>query len=271
MKRFLLSLAGFGLIIAGIAGIIASIVAIIVLVRIEPHVESIAMEQIERVEQGLTATAEGLVAAEASVAQASRALESTADIVADASQAVDGAIPTIDAISDLLADQLPSTIESTQETLASAATSAKLVDDILGALTNIPLLGLDRYNPEVPLHQSLEDIAFTLDEIPSSLSIAEEGLTSTSGDLQGLGENITTMSSDISQISTNLDSAQSVLETYKVIVGDLQDLVASVREGLPNWLRTLQLGLVLILIWLGIVQIAVITQGWELIERGRSE
>jgi hypothetical protein len=79
------------------------------------------------------------------------------------------------------------------------------------------------------------------------------------------------MSSDISQISANLESARSVLQTYQEILADLQDLVASVREGLPNWLRTLQLGLVLILIWLGVVQIAVITQGWELIERGRSE
>jgi ABC-type transporter Mla subunit MlaD len=270
MKRFLLSLAGFCFIVAGIAGLIVSIAAIFALARIEPYVESAAMEQIERIDQALAATAEGLVLAEESIAQASTVLESTADIVADTGEAIDGAIPTIDAVSELLAEQLPSTIESTQETLTSAATSAKLVDDILGALTAIPLLGLDRYNPDVPLHQSLEDIAVTLDEIPSSLSTAEEGLSSTSGDLQGLGENITTMASDISQISANLDNAQSVLQQYQEILADLQNLVASVREGLPNWLRALQLGLTFILIWLGIVQIALITQGWELIERGRS-
>lgn len=38
--------AGFALIIGGVAGLIFSIVALFVLVRIEPYVESAAMEQV---------------------------------------------------------------------------------------------------------------------------------------------------------------------------------------------------------------------------------
>jgi methyl-accepting chemotaxis protein len=271
VKHFLVRVASLVLIVGGVAGLIFSIVAVFALMRIEPDIEAAAMEQIELIDQALAATAEGLILAEDSVAQASDALESVADIAAGAGQAVNDVVPSIDAVSELLAEQLPVTIESTQETLTSAATSAKLVDDILAALTNIPLLAIGQYNPEVPLHQSLEEVAASLDEIPASLSTAEEGLSSTSGELEGLGQNITDMASDISQIASNLESVRSVLKQYQAIIADLQDLVASVREGLPSWLRTLQLGLGLILIWLGIVQIALITQGWDLIERSRSK
>lgn len=267
MRRFLGRVAGVALMAAGALGLVICIVGLFLIPRVEARVQSVVMEQLEVIDRALTNTAQGLDLAETSMAQANTVLESVADVAEGVGQAVSNTVPTLDAVSELLGEGLPATIESTQESLASAATSAELVDNVLATLTAIPLLGINRYSPDVPLHQSLEEIGTSLDEIPPSLTKAQEGLTSSRGDLQGLGEEITSMAADIGQVRANLESAGAVLVEYQTIVAESLDLVASVRASLPTWLRTLRWGLSLALIWLGMAQIGLITQGWELIGR----
>jgi uncharacterized YccA/Bax inhibitor family protein len=77
------------------------------------------------------------------------------------------------------------------------------------------------------------------------------------------------MSTGVGAIAASLGEAQAVLREYQDMVGELQRMVNTVREGLPTWLRWVRLGLSLTLVWLGIAQLAIITQGWELIGRSR--
>jgi hypothetical protein len=78
------------------------------------------------------------------------------------------------------------------------------------------------------------------------------------------------MASQIGEIASGVDDAQAVLSQYQDIVTDLQGQVVKVREGLPTWLRWIRIGLSLTLLWLGIAQIGLISQGWELIVHSRS-
>ena len=66
-----------------------------------------------------------------------------------------------------------------------------------------------------------------------------------------------------------LGDAQGILTQYEGVIGDLEGVILAVRNGLPTWVRWLRLGLSLALVWLGISQIALITQGWEIIGRSR--
>ena len=191
MGRILTRLAGIALVTAGVAGLIFCVVGLFVLARVEQRVESVVMEQLELFEQALATTAEGLVLAETSLEQASVTLVSLADTAEGAGQAVNGTVPTVDAVSELLGEQLPATLETTQATLNTAARNAKLVDDVLFALTTVPLLEIGQYNPDVPLQQGLEQVAASLDEFAPSLRKARRGLNSASGDFEGLSENLT--------------------------------------------------------------------------------
>jgi hypothetical protein len=170
----------------------------------------------------------------------------------------------------MVGEQLPETLKATQDTLASVAQSAQLIDDVLAVVTAIPFLGLQSYNPETPLHEGLGDVASSLDEIPTSLIAAQEGLDIASGSLEGLQGSFTAIAESIASLATSLGNAQSVVVQYQGVVDDLQELVVSVKQGLPQWLQWLQLGLSLVLVWLGIAQIGLLTQGWELIARSRS-
>lgn len=269
MRRTLLRIAGIALIVAGASGLVFGVVGLVALGQVQRSLETGVTENLGLVSDALTATSEGLALAESSLTQATSTMEALADTAAGAGEAMSGTVSTVDAVADFLGEELPATVRTTQATLMSAATSAKLVDDVLALITGIPFLGTDQYNPEVPLHQGLEEIATSLDGIPDSLGTVQEGLVTASSDLKGFGDDLDLMASNIGQIATSVESAQSVLVQYQDVVRGLQDLVASVQEALPKWLLWLRLGLSLVLIWLGIAQIGLLTQGWELI--GRSE
>jgi hypothetical protein len=85
--------------------------------------------------------------------------------------------------------------------------------------------------------------------------------------LQDIEAGFAAMGQGIGEAGTSLESAQSVLEDYQEIVSDLQETLSSVGESLPGWLHTLRWSLTLVLVWLGVAQLGLITQGWDLLRR----
>jgi len=267
IKRILAFSAGLALIMAGILGLVLSIGGLIVLPRLERQVETVAVQQIEVLDRALAATLDGLITAKTSLAQAAEAVDTLEGIMADVGEAIDDTAPVIQVTAELLNEQLPSTIKATQEALTSVATSAKLVDDMLGMISAIPLLGADRYSPDVPLSQGFQDVSDGLDGVPELFLTAGEGLSGGIGNLQDVEQGFAAMGKTIGETTTSLDSAQTVLEDYEQVVGDLQGTLSYVEESLPGWLRVIRWSLTLVLIWLGVAQLGLITQGWELLRR----
>lgn len=270
LRRLLTRIAGIALIAASIAGLIFSIAGLILLPRIERQVEAAVTKQLDLADRTLTTTADGLSTAEAILTASVQAVESLEQTVAGIGRTVSGAVPLFDTLGEILDKRLPATLETTQETLMSVARSAKLVDDLLALLTSIQLLGLEGYSPDVPLHQGFAEVAGSLDGIPKSLSAAQKSLSRTKEGLQGAEVDFGDMAQDIGRIATDLEEAHSVLKQYQETVADLQDMVTSAQQSLPQWLRMARMGLTLMLIWLGIAQIGLVAQGWELIERSRA-
>jgi methyl-accepting chemotaxis protein len=270
LKQILVRIAGIALVVAGVTGLAFSIVGLVVLDRVHERLEPALMEQVELADRTLAATVEGLALVETTLGDAVEMADSVEATMASVSRAAGDTVPTLDSVGRMVGEQLPETLKATQDTLASVAQSAKLIDDILAVVTAIPFLGLQGYNPETPLHEGIGDVASSLDEIPTSLITAQEGLDVASGSLEELQGSFTAIAESIASLTTSLGSAQSVVVQYQDVVDDLQGLVVSVKQGVPQWLRWLRLGLSLVLVWLGIAQIGLLTQGWELIARSRS-
>jgi methyl-accepting chemotaxis protein len=262
---------GMVLMAAGAIGILLVILGFTFMIRVVPRFETSALESLELVERTLITTEEGLVLAEDSVTQVTETVESLESTVTSMGQTIHDTVPLVDNVADMLGEQLPETIIATQDTLASVAKSAALVDNVLSIVTAIPFIGTDRYQPEVPLHVGLESVATSLDEIPASLSEAQADLTSSSGHLVAMQDDFTTMAENLGQITASLESTQSILAEYGVVVSELQTQVSSVRQDLPLWLRWFRLGTSFVLIWWGSAQFGPLIQGWELIERSRRE
>jgi hypothetical protein len=270
MKQILVRVAGIALIVASIGGLGFSIIGLMAIQRVHERAEPALMEQVELAERTLAATAEGLALVETSLSDAAEMADSLESTMANVSRAAGDTVPILDSVGKMVGEQLPATLKATQDTLASVAQSAKLIDDVLAVVTAIPFLGLERYNPEAPFHQGLDDVATSLDDIPTSLVTAQEGLDIASGSLEELEGDFATMGESIAGLTTSLEKGESVVVQYQRVVDELQEAVVSVKQGLPKWLQWLRLGLSLVLVWLGIAQIGLLTQGWELIARSRS-
>jgi len=269
IRRILAVVAGSALLLAGILGLGLSIGGFVILPRLDRQIETAAAVQLEVLDRALAATADGLSTAQVSLDQAAEALDSLEGVMGSVGQAINDTTPVLVVATDLLSEQLPATIETTQETLTSVATSAQFVDDILVGLSSIPFLGLDRYSPEVPLYQGFQDVADGLDGIPELLLTAGDGLSAGAEGLADVEAGFVAMGQGISEAGTSLEGARSVLQDYQGIVSDLQETLSRVGDSLPGWLRTLRWSLTLVLIWLGVAQLGLITQGWELIGRRR--
>ena len=270
LKSILVRVAGIALLVAGIAGLVFSVAALVLLGPLERKVEAAATEQLALIDGALTTTADGLAVASTSLSRASTAVATVEGTLGGLGQTILGTVPVLNSVTELLGDKLPKTLETTQDTLRSVASSAQLVDDVLAIVTTVPFLNLDAYNPDKPLFQGFEEMADSLNRIPESLSEAQEGLESTVGNIEQVEGDFTSMARNVGEIATDLEDAQSVIVQYQEIVSDVQGTISSAQESLPGWLRTLRWGLSLLLVWLGIAQIGLLTQGWELIERSRT-
>jgi hypothetical protein len=269
-KKILAGIAGMLLIVAGLAGLLFSVLGLVGLTHLEPRVEATLSEQFKQVDQSLVAMSDGLATADTLLSTAINSAGSLQETTAYASKTLQDGVYGVDSTADLVGEQLPAVIESTREALTSLAASAELVDDILAALTSVPLSGTDRYTPEVPLSQGILEVAQSLEDLPHSLDKVDLDMSTTQDKLQAVGENLAATTDQIGQITISLKGAQSAIAQYQEIVTNLQGLSSSALQSMPGWLDALRWGFSLTLIWFGIAQIVLLTQGWGLIGRSRA-
>lgn len=274
MKNIFTKIAGVLLIAAGIAGLAFAIAGWVFLARAEARIEPVLQEQVDLTARTLDTTTEGLEVAEDSLNQAITLVASIETTVAGAGRAIGQTVPAIESVSVLLNEKLPATLSATKEALKSVASSAKIVDDVLGVVSSIPLIGLEPYNPEVPLHKGLENVVDSLDEMPTPLDGAQRGISATEGNMGQLEGDLTAVAADVGRTTTTLREARTVVRDYQSVVEDWTETVTTVQEKLPNWLRWLRRNLSLALLFLAIAQIGPISRGWKLVRgpgRGRTE
>lgn len=269
MRQILSRAAGIALITAGVAGVLFSIVSLVVVSRFVSSLQITASRRIDVLDRALAATADGLVVAHDSLGRAEATVHSLHTTIDSASQAITDTLPALDRVGVLVGADLPATITSTRSALASARETARVADDLLGTISRFQLIGAETYNPAVPLNVAIGQVADSLETLPKSLADVRSDLRQTAGNLSTINAQIGSVAGSMSAIGVNMADASSVIVKYQGIVGELRGEVAGVQRDLPGWLNAVHLGISLVLLWLGIAQIGLLTQGWELIQRSR--
>lgn len=166
----------------------------------------------------------------------------------------------------LVGDDLSNVIEETQASLVSTAESAKMIDDFLRLVSAFPLLGA-KYDPAESLNVSIEKIGTSLDPLPKSLVNVKVDMTDTSKNLETVKADIEDLNVAIAGINTNLEDAKKVSTDYKVILAQLDDGLTGMENNLPNILKMVAYAITGLLVWLLFTQLAMLVQGFELLER----
>jgi methyl-accepting chemotaxis protein len=270
MRQVLTRAAGVALIAAGVAGVLFCVLALVSVWQLLSNVQVSADRRIAQLDRALAATGDGLVVAHDSLGRAKATMQSLHTTIDGASQAITDTLPALDRVGVLVGQDLPTTITSTRSALASAQETARVADGLLGTISQFQLIGGETYNPKVPLNIAIGQVADSLKDLPEALTGVQGDLRQTAGNLGKVNAQIGSVASHMGEIGTSMADAESVITKYQGIVTELRGEMAELRRDLPGWLSTLRLGISLVLIWLGIAQIGLLTQGWELIQRSRA-
>ncbi|MFZ3080759.1 MAG: hypothetical protein WA109_13845 [Bellilinea sp.] len=269
MKPIFSRITGLALIIAAVMGLGLSLAGLIFLGRFSSRISTTLLSTLEYLDRALAITSDGLETAESSLKAADSALGSLVSTLDGVNESLQGMDPTLTALSTLLGKDLPETIKATQDSLDSAQTSAKNIDNVLTSLSRIPFLGSLVYNPEVPLNETLGDISDSLDAIPRSLRDAKSGLDAADKNLATITSDLGNVAQSTDQIDLSIADALLVIDEYQTLVADMQKRTKDLRQELPGQLRLASLAAALLLIWLAITQIGLLAQGVEFLARGR--
>jgi hypothetical protein len=170
----------------------------------------------------------------------------------------------MDSARTFIGSDLINTITNTQTALNSAQSSAVVIDNILSALNNVPLIGIT-YNPTTPLNTSLGEVSTSLNPIQSSLRNFQTNLETTSTNMQSLNNQIYTLSQKIVTINNNLLQAQRTIYSYRSQVDGLKSSVERAKINLSSWITTIVWIVTIIIFWLVLIQIGILLQGITLI------
>lgn len=258
-------LLGMTLIATAVLGLVISLAGLVVVGYAGARAQAALQRQVTVVDNALAATSDGLAVAETSLEAARRTVSNLSSVVGNVSQAVSDTEPGLVALQDLLGEQLPETIVSTQVALDGAAETATIVDGVLSALS---LFGV-RYDPEVPLNVAIDRVSQSLAAVPPSLDTVAAGLGTTTTQLGTIASDLTEVETGLQAIATDLIDAARVIDQYQVVVSDLQAELVMLRTTAPGWIRVARWGGTVLLVWLGLAQLGLLTQSWQLLAQGQ--
>lgn len=271
MKRFLLRFGGLALITAGASGLVFSLVALALVARVKEGATTAILARIDLANQALDATAEGLLVVSASLTKTQTTLDLLETTTEGVAKTLGENKPFIDGLASLVGEDLPASITATQQSLAGVEASAKVVDDTLAGLSSLPLIGTLVYAPQVPLHTSLAEVSDSLDTLSASFRQMQANLNTTGANLERVKADIEAVAHNIGAMDASLRDAQGVVSRYQSVVASLQADMRTLRGELPGWLNLAAWGIALILVWLGVAQIGLLSQGLEMLGRSRRE
>ena len=261
-------LLGLLFIATAAVGFVFSVVGLVEVWRYRPVVTQKVMDTLAVFDQTLNTTHDGL-AIVGQVVQTTTvdiaALQTTTQALA---QAIHDTNPMLDSLTRLTSTDFPAAVAATQTSLASAQSSALLIDNVLATLSSTPFLSVGAYQPDVPLHTALAQVSDSLNTLTPALATINSSLVEGQSNLGVMETELNKISKTTNGISTALGSAQTVIDQYKTVTTQLKEQVTALQIRVPDWLTTLTWILTFVLGWLLIAQIGLGTLGLDML-RGR--
>jgi hypothetical protein len=262
-------LFGLLLVITAAAAMIFSVLGLFEIWSYQPKVTQTVADTLASLDQALTTTQDGLNVVGQMVQTTTIDAASLQTAIQALAQTIHETNPMLDSLTSLTSKDLPAAIDATQTSLASAQNSALLIDNVLAALTSIPLLPTAPYKPDVPLHTALAQVSTSLDSLKPALATINSSLVEGKTNLGVLESQLNNMSQTTKGFGTALDSAQTIIDQYKTVTAQLKQRVEAAQGAASGWIITLTWILTFLLAWLLIAQLGLGSQGLDMLRDRR--
>lgn len=239
----------------------------------------------------LVAVVDTLELAKASVADVNTSMDTVQKTATDVSKTVSDTRPLLQTVNTVATHDVPSSIESVQEAIPNIVEVAGVVDTTLSSLSNfsnnqaIPVtlpslgfglkpvefevpfafdLGID-YEPTVPFDAAVEQVGSSLDDLPERLRTLEKDLLVADANMEVISADILALSADLGTINQRIAEISPLLDEYIRIVNEVKGALGDIRTQIAAQLGTAKLVVLLIMIWIGLGNLAPLYLGLELV------
>jgi methyl-accepting chemotaxis protein len=253
---------GIIFVITSILGVLISIVGIGTIWLVRPRIENSLTDAVNTINDTLHTTNKSLTVMGNVIELTKTNILTVETTIENLDETITGVSDSLDITAVLVGDDLRETIMETQTALTSASSSAKIIDNTLLFLASVPFIGVE-YQPDVPLHTSLEQVAENLDDIPGSLESMEQTLSSTADGLDTFYVDLSLLAKDISSFEEDLSEAQVLLDEYHDIIEKTEEKLVNLRENISLYSILLSTFSTLLLFWMLIIHFSIFLQGWH--------
>jgi len=272
-------LLGISVMIAGILGLILSLTGIVSVWVFRPMVAGyldmtiLTLDNsIDTSQMVMDVTGQALGATVSSVDALSTMLGTTATSVEDTQ-------PVLDEVILMMNETVPSTMEAATDSLETAQQAAVVLDSAIKSLESFqaimsvtPLLSAfvekpaQAYDPEVPLADSLGELAITLGALPVTFKDMAANLDEADDNLLTIQDNLITMSDSVTLISDSLSEYQMMVGQSKASMENLRSILISIQDNQTTILNWTAIVLSFFFLWLLAAQVVIFSQRWELLQ-----
>jgi prefoldin subunit 5 len=263
MKKSFERITGGLLMAAALFGLMIGLLGLAGLWWFEPRAEV----QVESMVKFLSSTVD---TTDSLISLTDTALGDVEDSMTTMQEAADAAVKALDNtaiitddLADLTGEDFPRMVGEIQSALGTMSASAKLVDDTLTLFSNIPLIG-SRYEPEVPLSTSVDNIDKSLERVPQMLERMQTNLGSASSSMEGIQDSVKALSGNVSDLNQQIGQTRELVTKYRELLKQLETRLETVQPHARSAVRGVAIILSLFDFWFLVAQLGLWTQGAEL-------
>ena len=265
MRKNLNRVVGILLIIAAVSGMIFNIAGVFVTWKYKDTVTTGATTTIQLLTTTLNTTVQGLEVATSALETVTSSISTLENTIHITAQTIENTKPLLEGLSKLMDGTLPSTIQSTQSALEGAQKGARVIDGVLRAVSSLPFISPDLYDPEVPLHEAIGNVSKSLDKLPTTFETMSKSIDQSTGNVDNIQSDITEIATNIGEINASLQEAQTVLLQYQTTAANLSARLETLGENMPTIITVLAWVVTFFFLWLALAMFGLFLQGMELI------
>ena len=274
-------LLGIFLLAVGVIGIALSVAGIIVGRQLVDAIGAGIQSNLQLTSQSLETVEETLLLAKTTISDVNSGLETVETTTTDLGRTINETRPLIDQVNQVASRDVPNSIEAVQTALPNMVEVAGIIDDTLTTLNNFRIdeniLGLPiqydlgiNYNPDVPFDDSVLAMGESLEGLPETLRSLQIYMNVTNNNLQTISLGLNRVARDLNTINGRIAAVDPLLNEYIRIVNETRDNTRLIRAQLDEQLQMARLIVTIVMVWLGLAQVAPLYLGWELLA-GRRE
>lgn len=272
--------------IAGILGLVLSLAGLISVWVVKPAVTGYVITTIQTLDTSIDTSQKAMQVTGQALGATVESVDALSTMLSTTALSVEETQPVLDKLNVMIGETMPSTLGSASDSLKTAQQAAEVLESAIKSLENFravmsatPLLGAlvekpkQAYNPQVPLADSLGELASQLGGLPATFTEMAADLSKADDNLVSIQSNLTTMSSSVGLISKSLSEYQTMISQSQSSMENLSSMLTNIQNNLTNILNGVAIALSVFFFWLLAAQVVILSQGWELYQgtAGRME